>query len=167
MSLDHHLIRRHFGDRRTAGDRLADKFVGVFGSWSYIIWQTIVITAWMAANAWFLRQWGHDIGLRKVPDPYPFILLNLGFSAQASYAAPLVLMAQNRAAARDKDFAAHQFQLVESVHATAGEVLEINQQILKINKSQSQILAELRALRADTEDMRDREGGGRDGVPPR
>jgi uncharacterized membrane protein len=110
--LEHRLIRRHFGTGRTFGDRLADRFVAVFGSWAYIIWQTVVIIAWMAANAWFLQRFG----VRVVPDPYPFILLNLGFSAQASYAAPLILMAQNRAAARDKDFARHQFEMIEAIH---------------------------------------------------
>jgi uncharacterized membrane protein len=108
-----HLLRKHFGDGRGIGDRAADKFVAVFGSWSYIIWQTAVIVAWMALNTLILRSWA---GLHHVPDPYPFILLNLGFSAQASYAAPLILMAQNRGAQRDKDFATHQFEIIDASH---------------------------------------------------
>jgi uncharacterized membrane protein len=107
------LLHKHFGDGRSAGDRAADKFVAVFGSWSYIIWQTVVIVAWMIGNTLILRSWMH---LHHVPDPYPFILLNLGFSAQASYAAPLILMAQNRGAQRDKDFATHQFEIIDASH---------------------------------------------------
>jgi uncharacterized membrane protein len=107
------ILRRHYGDGRKPGDVLADKFVAVFGSWSYIIWQTAVIVAWMVLNTLILRSWA---GLHHVPDPYPFILLNLGFSAQASYAAPLILMAQNRGAQRDKDFATHQFEIIDASH---------------------------------------------------
>ncbi|HEV2258595.1 MAG TPA: DUF1003 domain-containing protein [Streptosporangiaceae bacterium] len=129
---EHHLIRRHFGAGRNLGDRAADKFVAVFGSWAYIIWQTVIIVAWMAGNAWFLKQWGQDIGLRKVPDPYPFILLNLGFSAQASYAAPLILMAQNRQSERDKDFARHQFEIIERTDDVSGEVLALQRQQMNI-----------------------------------
>jgi uncharacterized membrane protein len=117
-----HLLRLHFGDGRSFGDRSADAFVKVFGSWSYIIWQTVVIVAWMLLNTLILRSWGH---LHHVPDPYPFILLNLGFSAQASYAAPLILMAQNRGAQRDKDFATHQFEIIEGIDALLKQNTEL------------------------------------------
>lgn len=120
---EHHLIKRHFGAGRSLGDRAADRFVSVFGAWSYIIWQTVVIVVWMSANAYFLRQ----LGMHRVPDPYPFILLNLGFSAQASYAAPLILMAQNRQAVRDKDFAAHQFEIIERMDMVLGQNTSITE----------------------------------------
>jgi uncharacterized membrane protein len=128
----HRLISRHFGAGRSPGDVIADRFVSVFGSWSYIIWQTVVIVAWMLGNAWFLKQWGADIGLRRVPDPYPFILLNLMFSAQASYAAPLILMAQNRGARRDQDFARHQFEIIERTDGNAGELLNLQRQQMSV-----------------------------------
>jgi len=121
-----HLLRKHFGDGRGLGDRAADSFVAVFGSWSYIIWQTVVIVAWMLLNTLILRSW---IGLHKVPDPYPFILLNLGFSAQASYAAPLILMAQNRGAQRDKDFATHQFEIIDATHQGLAANTDLTQQV--------------------------------------
>jgi uncharacterized membrane protein len=107
-----HLLHKHYGEGRSLGDRAADKFVATFGAWAYIIWQTVVIVAWVVLNTLILRSW---TGLHHVPDPYPFILLNLGFSAQASYAAPLILMAQNRGAQRDKDFATHQFEIIEGI----------------------------------------------------
>jgi uncharacterized membrane protein len=73
--------------QRTAGERVADYFAAVVGSWPFIIVQTIILLAWVAINvvAWSLR-W----------DPYPFILLNLMLSFQAAYAGPIILMSQNR-----------------------------------------------------------------------
>jgi uncharacterized membrane protein len=120
-----HLLSRHYGDGRSLSDRVADRFVTVFGGWSYIIWQTVVIVIWMAGNAWFL----HQLGMRKVPDPYPFILLNLAFSAQAAYAAPLILMAQNRGARRDKDFATHQFEIIGTTHQMLAANTDLTQQV--------------------------------------
>jgi uncharacterized membrane protein len=75
------------------GDRLADKVTNIMGSWRFIIIQTAIILVWVAINliAYFFR-W----------DPYPFILLNLLFSIQAAYAAPIIMMAQNRQSARDR-----------------------------------------------------------------
>ena len=64
-----------------------------FGTPQYIIGQTLIVIAWIIVNA-------VAIGLRW--DPYPFILLNLAFSTQAAYAAPLILLAQTRQAERDK-----------------------------------------------------------------
>ena len=64
-----------------------------FGTPQYILGQTLIVIAWIIVNA-------VAIGLRW--DPYPFILLNLAFSTQAAYAAPLILLAQTRQAERDK-----------------------------------------------------------------
>lgn len=77
----------------TRGQRLADKIANGMGSWKFIIWQTIFVAIWMAANViGFIRHW----------DAYPFILLNLIFSTQAAYSAPIIMMAQNRQADRDR-----------------------------------------------------------------
>ena len=77
----------------SAGDRLADKVTNVMGSWRFIVIQTMVILAWVGINLIaYLSQW----------DPYPFILLNLLFSVQSAYAAPIIMMAQNRQGARDR-----------------------------------------------------------------
>jgi uncharacterized membrane protein len=77
----------------TTGQRIADATARVLGSWAFIITQTVAVAAWVSLNviAW-VRHW----------DPYPFILLNLMFSVQAAYAAPLIMMSQNRAADRDR-----------------------------------------------------------------
>jgi uncharacterized membrane protein len=77
----------------TFGQRLADRVAGGMGSWRFIIWQTIIVAAWMTINVIaFARHW----------DPYPYILLNLLFSTQAAYAAPIIMMSQNRQSERDR-----------------------------------------------------------------
>ncbi|MFO0889904.1 MAG: DUF1003 domain-containing protein [Isosphaeraceae bacterium] len=74
---------------RTRGDRLADRIATAVGSWTFIIVQTVVLIAWVILNliAWS-RHW----------DPYPFILLNLALSFQSAYAAPILMISQNRQA---------------------------------------------------------------------
>ena len=86
-------VRRHgaFGDD-TFG-RFAEKTARLFGTPQYIIGQTLVVMAWIALNSLgFVYHW----------DPRPWIMLNLIFSTQAAYAAPLILLAQTRQADRDK-----------------------------------------------------------------
>ncbi len=72
---------------------LAERFARFFGTPRFIVGQTILVALWIVVNA-------AAISLRW--DPYPFILLNLVFSTQAAYAAPLILLAQTRQAERDK-----------------------------------------------------------------
>src|SRR6201997_91962 len=72
---------------------LAERLARFFGTPRYIVGQTIVVVVWIALNV-------AAVTLRF--DPYPFILLNLAFSTQAAYAAPLILLAQNREADRDR-----------------------------------------------------------------
>ena len=74
--------------------RFAERVARLFGTGRYLVIQTIIVMIWIGINAfaWALR-W----------DKYPFILLNLMFSTQAAYAAPLILLAQNRQADRDKE----------------------------------------------------------------
>ena len=82
-------MERAFEEQRTFGERVADGFAAVVGSWPFIVAQSVVLAAWVVLNclAWAL-QW----------DPYPFILLNLVLSFQAAYASPIIMMSQNRQA---------------------------------------------------------------------
>jgi uncharacterized membrane protein len=84
------------------GARISDSVAALVGSWPFIIVQSIILIAWMAANvtAW-IRAW----------DPYPFILLNLVLSFQAAYAAPIIMMSQNRQAAIDRVEAQHDYDV--------------------------------------------------------
>jgi len=75
------------------GQRLADQVANGMGSWRFIIWQTIIVICWMTLNV---------VAIVKHWDPYPYILLNLVFSTQAAYAAPIIMMAQNRQSERDR-----------------------------------------------------------------
>jgi hypothetical protein len=86
--------------RASRGDRAADAVAAKFGSWSFLGYMSVLIVVWIATNA---------IAWRLNWDPYPFILLNLVFSTQASYAAPVILLAQNRSAERDRLQAEHDF----------------------------------------------------------
>jgi len=77
----------------TFAQRLADKMANGMGSWRFIITQSLIIIIWIGLNiVAYISHW----------DPYPFILLNLLFSTQAAYAAPIIMMSQNRAAERDR-----------------------------------------------------------------
>jgi uncharacterized membrane protein len=80
-----------FGD--DAFGRRAEKVARFFGTPRYILAQSVLVVIWIALNS---------IGIAYRWDPYPFILLNLAFSTQAAYAAPLILLAQTRQADRDK-----------------------------------------------------------------
>ena len=83
------------------GQRVADKVARVMGSWAFIISQTIFVIIWMALNLiGFIQHW----------DAYPFILLNLLFSTQAAYAAPIIMMSQNRQGERDRIQAQKDYQ---------------------------------------------------------
>ena len=73
--------------------RWAERAARFFGTPQYILGQSIVVVIWIAINS---------IGIALEWDPYPFILLNLAFSTQAAYAAPLILLAQTRQTERDK-----------------------------------------------------------------
>lgn len=84
-------------DKSSLGQRLADKVAKGMGSWNFIIIQTLAVVIWMGLNIiGFVNHW----------DVYPFILLNLLFSTQAAYAAPIIMMAQNRQNDRDRAQAA-------------------------------------------------------------
>jgi uncharacterized membrane protein len=83
------------------GQRLADSVATGMGSWRFIIIQTIIVAVWMILNV--VAYVGHW-------DPYPYILLNLLFSTQAAYAAPIIMMAQNRQSDRDRAQADEDFR---------------------------------------------------------
>src|SRR5690349_2345423 len=90
--------------------RRAEAAARFFGTPQYILGQTVIVILWIAVNA-------VAVGLRW--DPYPFILLNLAFSTQAAYAAPLILLAQTRQVERDKEASdkleAHREEVSESM----------------------------------------------------
>jgi uncharacterized membrane protein len=87
-----HPVNKVMYDEAPMGARIADAVTSFMGSWRFIILQTVIVVVWISGNIYLLFHY----------DPYPFILLNLAFSTQAAYAAPLILLAQTRQADRDK-----------------------------------------------------------------
>lgn len=103
--------------------RRAEAFARWFGTPSFLLGQTVVVAVWLAVNASaIVWRW----------DPYPFILLNLAFSLQAAYAAPLILLAQTRQADRDKAIAQAD---VEHREALAAGTLERLDELVRANAS--------------------------------
>jgi uncharacterized membrane protein len=90
--MSRHPVNRAMVDDAPRGARIADRVTGFLGSWTFLAIQTMLVLIWIAGNVVLLFHF----------DPYPFILLNLAFSTQAAYAAPLILLAGNRASQRDR-----------------------------------------------------------------
>jgi len=100
MKIEKNWHEKH-ADTLPIGDRLADSVANGMGSWKFIIIQTILVVVWMVLNlVGFAYHW----------DVYPFILLNLLFSTQAAYAAPIIMMSQNRQNERDREQARADYQ---------------------------------------------------------
>jgi uncharacterized membrane protein len=87
----------------TFGERVADRVAAVGGSWGFIIAFGLFIAVWCSLNTFIL--------LTHAFDPYPFIFLNLTLSMLAAVQAPVILMSQNRAAARDRLAATHDYEV--------------------------------------------------------
>jgi uncharacterized membrane protein len=129
-----------FDQTLTVGARLADRVVAVMGSWRFIVVQSAILIVWIVANVAELlwRPW----------DPYPFILLNLMLSFQAAYSAPVIMMSQNRKAAKDRleaDLDLHTNlraeALIEELHVSMDE-LRLRQwsELLSIQQRQTDLL---------------------------
>ena len=126
----------------TAGQRIADAVAATMGSWPFILVQSALLAVWIALNVTevVFRAW----------DPYPFILLNLMLSFQAAYAAPFIMMSQNRQSAKDRLSAELDLRtnlkaetLIEELHGGMddlrlqkwGELLAIQQQQIELMRS--------------------------------
>ncbi len=119
-------VNRAFEEQLTFGQRLADKVAKYGGSWVFIITFGVILVTWITLNSFILVRSGDDF------DPYPFILLNLVLSTIAALQAPVVMMSQNRQAAKDRLEAGIAFevalktelaiqQLHEKIDALAGK----------------------------------------------
>lgn len=96
-------IDAEFDKRLTVGERLADKVAEFGGSWTFIILFCLFLAAWAILNGLILIGGGFD--------PYPFIFLNLILSMIAALQAPVIMMSQNRQAAKDRLAAAHDYEV--------------------------------------------------------
>ena len=133
--------------RLTPGQRIADTVAAAMGSWRFIIIQTTLLIIWVGLNVTaYVQRW----------DPYPFILLNLALSFQAAYAAPFIMMSQNRQQDVDRKEAAADYQIplkagleIELLHQKLDELRE--NEVLSL-------AAAVKALSAQLEG-RDKAGG--------
>ena len=129
----------HSGSALTVGQKVADTVAGNMGSWRFIIIQTTILIAWITLNiiAW-ISHW----------DPYPFILLNLALSFQAAYAAPFIMMSQNRQADVDRQKAEEDFRInvkaeleIELLHQKLDELRE--KEVLALTEAVKTLTARL------------------------
>ncbi|MFY0641604.1 MAG: DUF1003 domain-containing protein [Bermanella sp.] len=84
-----------FHEKLTIGQKMADKVASFGGSWTFIILFALLMFVWIAINSWLVLA-------DKAFDPYPYILLNLALSTLAAMQAPIIMMSQNRQAAKDR-----------------------------------------------------------------
>ena len=117
-----HPVNQALIDDAPLGARIADAVTGFMGSWRFLILQTILVAAWMGGNLFLLS---------RPFDPAPFILLNLAFSTQAAYAAPLILLAGNRSAQRDRMTLEHAASEADVEEQQNEKLLTGNTEILK------------------------------------
>ncbi|HEX7807139.1 MAG TPA: DUF1003 domain-containing protein [Thermoanaerobaculia bacterium] len=99
-------INQALDDERTFGQRLADRIAAFGGSWTFLISFACVLAGWVILNSLILAN-SHT----KPFDPYPYILLNLFLSMLASVQAPIIMMSQNRQAARDRVDASKDYEV--------------------------------------------------------
>jgi uncharacterized membrane protein len=100
-------------DDRTLGERVADQIASFGGSWPFIFIFLAMMAIWMLVNTVLIGHIAHG----KAFDPYPYIALNLVLSALAGLQAPIIMMSQNRAAARDEVLAHHHYEETQKIDA--------------------------------------------------
>jgi len=117
----HHPVNAELYNSPPIGARIADAATGFIGSWKFIAIQTVIVLIWIIGNVYLIFHF----------DPYPFILLNLAFSTQAAYAAPLILLAGNRASKMDRLTLEHAAEKTDVEERQNDELLKGNTEILK------------------------------------
>jgi len=117
---------------KTTGERAADAVAVAMGSWRFIIIQSVIVAAWIILNI---------MAVIRHFDPYPFILLNLLFSTQAAYAAPIIMMSQNRQAAKDRQRDDHEAVTVDETADIVGLTHANTKEIQRLAAEQCEALA--------------------------
>jgi uncharacterized membrane protein len=129
-------------DDRTTGERVADAVARFGGSWPFIFVFLGLIAGWMIINTLLLQR-----GLGRKPfDAYPYIALNLVLSGLAGIQAPVILMSQNRAAARDEALAAHHYQEGEKMERLAETTQSLLQQNTELTEQVHDLAAQIHQL---------------------
>jgi uncharacterized membrane protein len=125
-SADHvHPVNVVHHDEATFGETLADGIASFIGSWTFLTVQTAIVAAWITINSLVITGKIHI-------DPYPFILLNLAFSTQAAYTGPVLLLAGNRQAQKDRltlEHAAHEADKADKQNVQILRAIEHNTEV--------------------------------------
>jgi uncharacterized membrane protein len=146
-------VNRAFAEKQTLGDRLADRVAAFGGSWTFIILFLAALVAWTAFNA-VAATWPV-----KAFDPYPYIFLNLILSMLAALQAPIILMSQNRQAARDRLAAGLDYEVnlkaeieILELHAKLDQILsEHLNELLQTQREQLRLLTRLAPATGDAQ----------------
>ena len=117
-------------DNRTLGERVADRIASFGGSWPFIFIFLGIIVGWMIINTVVIGQVMHG----KSFDPYPYIALNLLLSGLAGLQAPIIMMSQNRAAARDELLAQHHYEETVTIDNLLKQNTELTQQVHELTQ---------------------------------
>ncbi len=136
-------IEHEFARELTFGERLSDRIAEFGGSWRFLITFGFILLGWIALNAYVLSDRGFD--------PYPFILLNLILSCLAAIQAPVIMMSQNRAQARDRLQAENDYKVnlkaeleIRHLHEKVDHLLRKQyQRLFEIQQIQIELLEEL------------------------
>ena len=122
----------HLVDQESSfGARLSDHVAAVGGSWGFIILFTVVLLGWMLLNSEILARWGLAF------DPYPFIFLNLMLSTLAAVQAPIIMMSQNRASAKDRIAAGLDYEIN----------LRAELEIMRLHHKMDELMGEVKGLK--------------------
>lgn len=143
-------INRDFDEKQTFGQRVADKVASFGGSWAFIIIYVGFLAAWIVWNSYIF------FNKPEAFDPYPYILMNLFLSMTAAVQAPIILMSQNRQAARDRVDAAHDYEVnlkaeleILGLHAKLDDLRDEKwTKLAEMQRRQIEILTELLAATA-------------------
>lgn len=121
-----------FNEQLTFGERVADKVAEFGGSWKFIFIFLSFLVAWMLFNTFVLAA--------RAYDPYPYILLNLILSCIAALQAPVIMMSQNRMAAKDREQATHDYEV--NIKAEL-EILQLHEQLTELRERDWMALIEM------------------------
>lgn len=138
-------INKEFDETLTFGQRLADQVASFGGSWTFIIIFASILLTWIILNTFILAR------LNYAFDPYPYILLNLFLSMLAAIQAPIIMMSQNRQAAKDRLDAAHDYEVnmkaeleIADLHKKIDELREKQWlELIEMQQEQIRLLTQL------------------------
>jgi uncharacterized membrane protein len=134
-----HPVLRSAHDNRTLGERVADNIASFGGSWPFIFIFLGLIVGWMLVNTLLIGAALHG----KAFDPYPYIALNLVLSGLAGIQAPIIMMSQNRAAARDEALAQHHYQETQKIDQLLQANTDLTQQVHDLTQKVHELTEQL------------------------